>query len=204
MPRYFSEYIHFFIIQSWQRIPNPLYYADHITYPIPFSNFVPTLPLASNLHPNALFVALFLWLNACSHHIWCYFIWRRHGSTHAKPWYFSTRRTLLCVLCNVKFTEVLHMWFFASTIIWYHTDKDIQHTQGPIEWHTHINIYQHQNTHTHAHQTLRKVTMEKISMKTSDNSHFWKNSRIIIGFARESVKLFLWLNHNRTWTYFYI
>ena len=57
---------------------------------------------------------------------------------------------------GVKSTEVWHMWFFAGTLIWYytqtnkqnkqthtHTQKDTQHTQGPADLHTHINIYLH-------------------------------------------------------------
>ena len=37
--------------------------------------------------------------------------------------------------------------FFAGTLIWYHTHtnththEDTQHTQGPVNWHAHINIY---------------------------------------------------------------
>ena len=54
------------------------------------------------------------------------------GSTHVKPLYNSIRRTLLCVLCNKKFTEVWHkIWFFAGTLIWYYTHKHTQHTQRP-------------------------------------------------------------------------
>ena len=34
------------------------------------------------------------------------------------------------------------MWFFASTLTWYHTDMKTQHIQGPIDWHTHKNMYQ--------------------------------------------------------------
>ena len=35
-----------------------------------------------------------------------------------------------------------HYVVFPNTLIWYHThsNKDIQHTQGPTNWHTHINI----------------------------------------------------------------
>ena len=34
-----------------------------------------------------------------------------------------------------------HDMFFASTLIWYDTNKDTQHKQGPTDWHTHTNIY---------------------------------------------------------------
>ena len=53
----------------------------------------------------------------------------------------------------VKFTEVWQiMRFFAGTPVWYHTHKntetnthrDTQHIQGPIDWHTQIDIYLNQ------------------------------------------------------------
>ena len=36
-------------------------------------------------------------------------------------------------------------WFFTGMLIWYHIHKhpNTQHTQGPVDWHTHINIYLH-------------------------------------------------------------
>ena len=65
----------------------------------------------------------------------------------------TTKYSLCFIQIGVKFTEVWHiMWFFAGTLIWYyihtnirtHTNKNIQHTQGAVDWHTHINIYLHQ------------------------------------------------------------
>ena len=44
---------------------------------------------------------------------------------------------------GVRFTEVWHMWFFAGNLIWYRTHKHTKHTQGPVDCHTHINIYLH-------------------------------------------------------------
>ena len=37
------------------------------------------------------------------------------------------------------------MWYFAGTLIWYHTQKnnDTQHTQGPLDRHNLINLYLH-------------------------------------------------------------
>ena len=32
-------------------------------------------------------------------------------------------------------------WFFPSTLIWYHTSKQIQHKQGPIKWHIYLCKY---------------------------------------------------------------
>ena len=36
-------------------------------------------------------------------------------------------------------------WFFTGMLIWYHIHKhpNTQHTQGPVDWHTQINIYLH-------------------------------------------------------------
>ena len=58
-------------------------------------------------------------------------------------WYLGTRTTLMCFLQQgVMFTEVWHiMRFFTGTLIWYHTQT--QYTQGPADWHTHINVYLH-------------------------------------------------------------
>ena len=44
----------------------------------------------------------------------------------------------VCFMQQVAtFTEVWHiMWFFNSTLIWYHTHKHTHNTQGPLDWHT--------------------------------------------------------------------
>ena len=54
----------------------------------------------------------------------------------------------MCVLYNKA-----SVWFFAGTLIWYHTyththihtktHRDTQHTQRPLDWHTHIIINLH-------------------------------------------------------------
>ena len=53
---------------------------------------LPLLPIVCNLHPHYSFcclVSLAEWM-----------IVPNYGSTHIVPWYLSTRRILLCVLCN--------------------------------------------------------------------------------------------------------
>ena len=53
----------------------------------------------------------------------------------------------------VKFTEVWHiMWFFTATLIWYltHTNTHRENTQGPVDWHTHINIDLHHLLFAHS------------------------------------------------------
>ena len=106
--------------------------------PFPLSPPTPT--------PTVLSVVLFLWLNGWSRHIWCAVLlnhimdlWSMYGSN--KPSNFSNQKDLdVCSMQQgVKFTEVwLIMRFFTGTLIWYCTHT--QHTQGPVDWHSHINI----------------------------------------------------------------
>ena len=107
-----------------------------------FSNFVQTYPhppplSVSPLTPTstALSGVLFLWLNGWSCHIWCTIL-------------LNDIDPDVCFMQQgIKFTEAWHTWIFAGTLIWYHTNthththKDTEHTQGPVDWHTHIYIY---------------------------------------------------------------
>ena len=80
------------------------------------------LPLKFYPTPSpALFVALILWLNEWSRHIWCIILY--YGSTHIQPWYLSTTRNLLCVLCykTPVYWSLTHNMVFSSTLIWYDT-----------------------------------------------------------------------------------
>ena len=106
-----------------------------VAYPsCPFFRFCPSphlpFPVTSNPHPSLLFL------------LSCFFGWMGDCATFDGLFYF---------------TDVCHiMWFFAGTLIWYHTHSNththtythtqthMQHTQGPVGWHTHINIYLHQ------------------------------------------------------------
>ena len=84
----------------------PLFYeapppSPFITYP--FLQLCPTPPSLSpltNPNPTALSVVLFLWMNGWS----CYIGWPilliHIMDLHVKPWYLSSRTTLMCVLCN--------------------------------------------------------------------------------------------------------
>ena len=100
----------------------PLFYEDPLPI-LPISPYffkcfpTPHFLVTSNLTSSVLFVVLFLMLNGWSCHIWCAEWW--YGSTHVEPWYLSTRRTLMCVLCNK--TEVWHNVVF-------HCYSDITHT----------------------------------------------------------------------------
>ena len=55
---------------------------------------------------------------------------------------FSTRGTLMCVLC-IKSHNVVFYWYF-DLVSHTQTYKHTQHTQGPLDWQTLINIYLHQ------------------------------------------------------------
>ena len=39
---------------------------------------------------------------------------------------------------------------FTGTLIWYHTQKYTQHTQGPVDWHTHLSKYLQQLLFVHS------------------------------------------------------
>ena len=121
----------------------PLFYEDS-----PFFKFCPTPPLYLQPPPPMLFLlsnffdwmgcratfdVLFYLVILCIYSCWV-------------SWYLCNRRTLLCFIQqDVKFTEVWHiMQFLAGTLIWYHTDtqtKTYSTFRGPINWHTHKNIY---------------------------------------------------------------
>ena len=101
--------------------------------------------------PPPLFVALFLWLNGWSRHIWCFILLNEIMDVHMLSLGILAPQRPCSVLYATRFqiTTVKHMTcFFASTLIWYHT-----HTHT----HTHARTHAHARTHTHArtHSTNR-------------------------------------------------
>ena len=80
----------------------PLFYEDPLyCQPPSFLQFCPTST------SNVLSFLLSLWLNGWSCHIWCAIL--LNGSTHVKPWYPSTRKTLMCFMeQGMKFTVLTH------------------------------------------------------------------------------------------------
>ena len=116
---------------------------------------------------------------------------------------------------DIKFTEVWHMiWFFAGILLWYHTHKQshkhTQHTEGPVDWHTHINIYLHQllcahNSylyysewiiHWYKNFSVHSLFFSKglVSMKISDILFYYTNpsyfiEKILMPFFLKSSKL---------------
>ena len=79
--------------------------SEHSTSPPIFFQIFSN-PFSPNLNPHYFFVVLILWLSRWSCRIWCVILLNSimvcndKGSTHVEPWHYSTRRTLLCVLCN--------------------------------------------------------------------------------------------------------
>ena len=107
-----------------------------------FSNFVQPLPptsLSSQTSTPIVFsVALFIWLNEWSGHIWCAILCNDKMDLHLSS--LHTKRTLICILCNkvpsflMSDTWDLLLWFDITQ------KKQTQHTQWAVGWHTHINI----------------------------------------------------------------
>ena len=121
---------------SWQRIPNPVYIA--YLPPLFFKFCLIPCPIASNLHPIALFVALFLWLNEWLCHFSCFLL------NDIVYLHMLSLGTLVPEgLCKFyKRCQVYWGLTYNVVFCWYsdlisHT----QHSQDPIDWHAHINTY---------------------------------------------------------------
>ena len=150
---------------SSQRVPNITYVMNTTPSLTPpyiacpnFLYFCPT-PLSRRTKPSPplLFLMSF------------FFDWMDHCATFNVLFYLMILWIYTCqalvpkykddiAMCfmqqRIRFTEVWNiMWLFL--VLWFdfittYTYKDIQHTQGPIDWHAHINIYQHQLTCAHS------------------------------------------------------
>ena len=108
----------------------------------------PPFPLSPSIPiPAVLSVVLFLWLNGGSYHIWCAILLNDNMDLHMSilgtlvpegPWcvFPATRRQVYWGL-----THNLVYYRYSDFVI---THKHTQLTQGPVDWHTHINIYLHQ------------------------------------------------------------
>ena len=132
---------------SWQRGPNLPYLWKFRLYclsPLIASN--PPLLSPSTSTPATLSVVLFFWLNGWSRHIWCSILLNDVMDLHMSSlsilvpeghWcmFYATRRQV--------YWGLTHNVVFAGTLIWYHTHTNTQHTQGPLDWDTHINIHLH-------------------------------------------------------------
>ena len=119
----------------------------------PFSNAIHPSP--TSLSPQTptttvRSVVMFLWLNGWPWHNWCailhngnMIIWiynmSRLGTLVLEwPWFvfYATRRQVYWGLTH----NVVFYWY-SDLISHTQTHKHTQHTQGPVDWRTHINIY---------------------------------------------------------------
>ena len=129
---------------------------------LPLFKFCPThLSFTSNTHPTFLSVVLSLWLNGWWRHIWCAISLNDNRDLHMSSLGTLVREGSRCVFYaikqGVKVPEVWHiMWFFASTQILYHTHTQT-HTQGPVDWHAHINVYLHHLLCAHSSYLLTLI-----------------------------------------------
>ena len=130
----------------------PLFYEDPL-YFLPPTHFqiLSTPPLSCHLQPPP--PLLVLWLNGWSHHIWCAILLNDIINLHMSslgtlvpegPWYlfYAKRRQVYWGLTH----NVVFCWYsnlILRTQTHTYTHKDIQHTQGLVDLHTHINIYLH-------------------------------------------------------------
>ena len=138
---------------SWQRDPNAPIFENlplpFIAYPS-FSKFCssPPFPCRFQLPPPTLLLFLLL----------CFFGWMDNRATfgelfiytYVELWYLvpegswcvfdaASRQVYWGLTHNVDFSW--HSDLISHTCK--HTQKDKQYTQGPVDWHTHINIYFH-------------------------------------------------------------
>ena len=134
----------------------PLFYEDPLIWSIspPFFKFcatsLPPSPSPPTSTSTALFLVLFLWQNRWLYHIWCVILFSDIMDLHMlSVGTLYHKDVAVCFMQQgIKITEVWHiMWYFVVNLIWYHThtkntytQKHTRHTQGPTDWHTHINI----------------------------------------------------------------
>ena len=120
--------------------------------------------------PTVLSVVLSLWLNGWSRHIWCAILLNDNRDLHMSSLGTLVPEGSRCAFYatkqGVKVPEVWHiLWFFTGTQILYQTHTHTHththtrtharthartHTQGPVDWHAHINIYLHHQLCAHS------------------------------------------------------
>ena len=100
------------------------------------------------------------------------------------------------------FTQVwIIMWFFAGTLIWYHSGTCPQrHTVGPTVWHSHINIHQHHLPCAHSSYLYYTEVFTDIKNLLSTMSFLYKHySRVEVIYQLiicSKTKFFLWNTNN--------
>ena len=87
-------------------------------------------------------------------------------------------------------------WFFVSTMIWNHTDKGTQHTQGPVDWHTHTNTHYHHLLCSHSSYLYYIEWIirwyQKITLQSSPMSLLFKTYWLV-----EVTYLLVWFNETK-------
>ena len=107
----------------------------------------PTSLSPPNPTPTARSVVMCLWLNGWSRHNWCTILLNDDMDLYMSslctlvpegPWcvFYATKRQGYWGLTH----NVVFYWY-SDLIL--HTHTNTQHTQGPVDCHTHMNVYLH-------------------------------------------------------------
>ena len=124
----------------------PPFFQILSNFPPPSTSLLPATPTHT-----VLSVVLFLWLNAWSHHIWYVILLNDNMDLD-----ISSLGTLILEgrWCVFYATRCLVYWGLTNAFFYWHSDlishKHKQHTQGPVGWHTHINIYSQHPLRAHS------------------------------------------------------
>ena len=132
------------LIHTWQRVPDPSILWRPPILPTP--TIFKFCPNTHHLSPHLLYLSpcFFNWMGDCITSDVLFYLMISWIYTYQAlvPW--CHRDLVVCFMQQgVSFLRSNTVWSFASTLIWYHTHKGKHHTQGPIDWHTHINTHQH-------------------------------------------------------------
>ena len=134
------------MVDSWQRLPNP-----------PFLWRRPYFMSPPTFTPTAISDFFNFWLNGWLCHIWCVILLNAIVGLYMSslgnlvpegPCYvfYATRRQFYWGLIHNLFfcwcsDFISHKHTHAHAHSHTHTHKDIEYTQGPIDWYMHIYIY---------------------------------------------------------------
>ena len=112
-------------LHSWQRGANPSILWR--VAPPPFFKFCSTLPPTSVTCPTPIptvfSVALFLWLNGWSSHIWCAVLLNDNIDLHMSSLGTLVSEVLWCVLCQFYWGLTHNVFFYQYSDLISHTHK---------------------------------------------------------------------------------
>ena len=103
----------------------------HSLHPLSLTSLSP--PTSTS---TVLLVVLFLWLNVWSHHIWCAILLNDNMVLVPEgPWcvFYAARRQV--------YWGLTHIVVFLLVLRFDITNAQTHYTQGPLDWHTHQNVY---------------------------------------------------------------